>query len=113
MKNYAEVFNGDVLRVITIKDTFTEDDAQSWLTNNVSSNTWIFAGKDKVEASRKDSYHADISSFIKKQPFQSWTLNKSKRRYEPPKSRSISNDEDYDYIWDESIIDWVLVRKSI
>jgi len=51
------------------------------------------------------TYKDDLETFVKPQPFPSWTLNAETKEWEAPKDKPADTDAEY-YSWDESNLSW-------
>lgn len=114
MGYYAEITNGKVYRVLVTDDKWTPEETILWLKNNISSNNWIETKYDgsirNKYAGIGDEYHADLDSFIHK-PFNSWILNRSSKKYEPPIIKPDIIGE-IDWLWSEKILGWELPKNN-
>jgi hypothetical protein len=106
-KYYAEIINNIVNQVLVMDEGWSDQECKDWLNTKVSTNEWL---ETKMDGSMRNQYagkgyeyHQDIDSFVSKKPYDSWTLNKDKKRYEAPTPRP---DDDKSYEWDERDKQW-------
>ena len=106
-KYYAEIVDGIVNQVLVIEDSWTEQEAITWLKTNVSDTSWI---ETKMDGSIRgkyagitDEFHAEDDFFVGKKPYKSWVLNKKDKKYDAPKVKPKDSKK---YEWDEKTVDW-------
>lgn len=111
MALFAEIIDGKVNQVLVLN--MSDEDSLQWLAENVSQNDWIKTEENgsirNKYAGRGDEYHADIDSFVHK-PFPSWVLDKVAKKYKSSKIKPDPKPEGFYYEWDESTLDWVLIK---
>lgn len=126
MAHFAKVENGLVVNVIVAEQDVIDSglfgDPSSWIQTSYNTRGGIYykpnsdiPSKDQSKALRKNyasigcSYDAQRDAFIPVKTFQSWVLNEFSCNWEPP----IPYPQDgKNYIWDESIINWVEVNNA-
>lgn len=112
MSHFAEIDQqGKVLRVIVAEQDFIDSgavgDPANWI--QTSYNTYEGVHKLGGVPLRKNyagigyTYDKTLDAFIPPQEFPSWTLDKQKGVYVPPKAMPVS---DKPQKWDESKKDW-------
>jgi len=109
MAYFAQIKEGIVKAVIAAND-------QEWCETNIGG-IWIqtsyntyggqhrFGGTPLHKNYAGIGYHWDGTGFYAPQPYESWTLNEETYIWEAPKPRPTGN-----CIWDESMLDWVLIN---
>lgn len=53
-----------------------------------------------------DIYYQDVDAFIEPQPYQSWSLNKTAKKWEPPTAKP---EDGLPYSWNEEERSWTVV----
>ena len=118
MAHFAEINDSNVvLQVCVVADTDCQDDngdesesvGITFLKALLGSDTnWV---QTSYNASIRKNYagvgytwDSGRDAFIPPQPFNSWQLNESTCRYDPPSARP---DDGNNYVWDEDNTEWV------
>lgn len=120
MAHYAKVLNGNVIDVIVAEedffDTFIDSSPGNWIKTSYNTygdvhynaGTWE-PSEDQSKALRYNfasiggTYDEEADAFIppKSPELNSWVLNKSTYRWEPPVPKP-----DYSCYWDEETVSW-------
>jgi hypothetical protein len=110
MAHFAELDqNNIVLRVlVTDNNDPAGDEGLSWLVNNLGG-TWVQTSYNstirKNFAGIGFTYDTNLDAFIPPKPFESWILNQETCLWDAPISKPTGN-----YVWDESVVNWVEVQ---
>ena len=113
MASFAKLNNDNI--VIDVQsvhnNTATNEDAGITFLNNLygTSDTWKQSFKDgtrKNYAGIGYTYDEDKDAFIAPKPFNSWSLNETTCRWEPPTSYP---DDGNSYTWNELTTTWNLI----
>ena len=105
MAHYAQI-NSDsiVVTVLVMDNEWTDDECQTWLTANVSTDDWVQTSYNnkirKQFAGTGFTYDKSKDIFIAPQPFASWSLDSS-NDWQPPVAMPDDASEDKRYVWDE------------
>lgn len=123
MGHYAKVINDKVVNVITAKEeffnTFIDDSPGKWIKTSYNTRGGIHyepnsrtPSQDQSKALRKNyagigfTYDSGRDAFIPPKPYPSWLLNEQTCLWYPPVPYP---NDGKDYVWDESIQNWVEV----
>tara|TARA_B110000285_G_scaffold228135_1_gene290596 strand:+ start:512 stop:844 length:333 start_codon:yes stop_codon:yes gene_type:complete len=110
MAHYAQINNNIVQQVLVMDNAWTDDECQTWLTDNVSSDTWIQTSYNnnirKQYAVVGATFDAVKDIFISPQPYASWALD-SNDDWQPPTAHP---DDDKMYYWDEDSLAWIEIQ---
>lgn len=104
MARYAEIIDKEVVRVLVIDDSWTEEQAQEFLAN-VSSNLWV---KTESKAGNGFEYDPEEGSIRRKKPFDSWVYDQERSFWVPPIPRPIAIPVGYMLVWAEDLKTFVL-----
>lgn len=117
MSHFAKIENGIVTQVLVIEqdviDTGLFGDPSSWV--QTSYNT--VAGEHRLGGTpfRKNyagvgyTYDSERDAFIPPKPYPSWILNEDTCNWDSP----IPAPEDINqYIWDENVLNWVIINTT-
>ena len=116
MANFAKLNNDNI--VIDVQsvhnNTATNEDAGITFLNNLygTSDTWKQSFKDgtrKNYAGIGYTYDEDKDAFIAPKPFNSWSLNETTCRWEPP---VVYPTDGQMYNWNEETTSWDLIDNS-
>ena len=101
MAHYAQINNSIVQQVLVLDNSWTDAECQTWLTANVSSDTWVQTSYNnnirKQFAGIGMTYDEARDKFIIPQPYASWALD-SNDDWQAPTPYP---DGDKVYEWDE------------
>lgn len=118
MAHFAELDKTNTVLRVLVTDNALPNEGYDWLVENLggtwvqtSYNTW--AGEHLLGGTplRKNyagigyTYHLDKDAFIPPKPFDSWILDENTCQWNAPIQRPSAN-----YVWDESIVNWIEVR---
>jgi hypothetical protein len=110
MAHWAELDENNIVIRVLVGDNNDPagDEGYSWLINNLGG-TWV---KTSYNATiRKNfagigfTYSEQLDAFIPPKPFDSWLLNEETCLWETPIPQPEGN-----YVWDESVVNWVEVQ---
>ncbi len=59
------------------------------------------------------SFSENLNAFIPEKPFNSWVLNESTCRWEPPVLQPETNSPSIGHVWDEQSQEWIEINLSI
>ncbi len=122
MAHFAEIgLNNTVLRVIVVNndELLDENGNESEIKGtefcrNLLGGTWVQTSYNstfrKNYAGAGFTYDSTRDAFISPQPFQSWTLNETTCRWEPP--TPMPTDEKL-YQWDEATTAWIITGSGL
>tara|TARA_R110000868_G_scaffold138476_3_gene352644 strand:- start:260 stop:616 length:357 start_codon:yes stop_codon:yes gene_type:complete len=112
INEYAEIKDGVVLQVL-VKDG-TKEEAIQWLKDNVSDNEWVHSVVEdalgKTVATRGGTYNVKLKHFIRKKPFNSWTLDEGRLMYLPPIPKPLAIIIGYVWVWKQKAGEWVSTK---
>jgi hypothetical protein len=115
LKYFAKIENNIVTQVVIINDASvtTEAEGQAFLENQYKDGaTWLetfIDGSSRANmASTDDIYDSENNVFYKKQPFNSWILNRTNWQWEPPVPMPESSPGVL-YMWNELTLSWDLI----
>ena len=122
MSHFAKVVDGIVTTVLVAEQEAVDERPGEWI--QTSYNT--YGGKhyspnssdeDGGVALRKNyagigyTYDKPRDAFYAPQPWPSWTLNEDTCLWEAPVPQPASREDGKKHMWDEDIVNWVVVEK--
>lgn len=127
MGHFAKVLDGTVIQVIVAEpeffETFVDTTPGEWIQTSYNTRLGVHydpntgePSEDQSKALRKNyagigyTYDRTRDAFIPKKRFNSWILNETTCDWEPP---SPVPENSANYVWDESIKQWVHVGDGV
>lgn len=111
IRNYAEIENNTVERVLVFEATNSESGAKKLA--EIFGGTWLECNRKidgkmmrNIKASIGDEYHPEADVFVQANIYPSWTLNKETWEYEAPYPSPGEN-----YFWNEDKLEWTKVPE--
>lgn len=112
MSNYAELVDNKVVRVLVIDNSWTDQQAQEFL-STISSNTWMNVESYSRYVSKDDEFHPQLNKFIPEKPFNSWILDEDRGMYLPPIIKPLAIPVGYVVLWSEELKRWILEKVNV
>lgn len=122
MSHFAKIENNTVTQVIVAEQDFVDTQEGQWVQTSYGTRGGKHYGPDGLEDDgeplRKNYagigmiYDSVLDAFIAPKPFPSWIINPLTGYWEPPLPLP-SDSATTSYIWNESLLRWVIVTPPV